>query len=506
MKIVLANPQFKTRISEKFEKYYIRSGSRWPHSGIKRIGTLPHYLPFPFHLAYSAALLGRAGFDVKVIDAIALDIGEDQFIDILVNEKPDLILFETSTPTIEKDLQLTKRIKDQLACMVALCGTHATIFSRELFAQCPELDYVLRMEYELTLLDLLEKLRAGKQPEDVRGITYRQNGRIRFNEDAPLIDPLDKLLPPARELFPTNEKPNPTIYWDGFCQNKPTIQMHASRGCPYHCYFCVWNHVMYGCGKYRTFSPTRIVDEMEDAVKKYKAREIYFDDDDFTISKKHVLGICDEIKKRNLKVKWSCMGDAINLNEEVISKMAENGCVGLKFGVESGSPRISKSIGKPVNLERVREVCRLCAKYGIKSHATFSVGLLGDDRASIYESIDYAKGLDVDTIQVSICTPFPGTELFKRATELNLIRTTEWEKYDGKVSEVMNSQNLSWQDIEGLKSKFLRDWFNAKIRSPFWVLRQINYLVRWIRGIGFNFFIKQLIAVWIDELERRRFE
>ncbi len=506
MKIVLANPQFKSRINKNLERYYIRSGSRWPHSGIKKIGTIPHYLPFPFHLAYSAALLRFKDFDVGVIDAIALDIGENEFLALLEKAEPNLLLFETSTPTIERDLQLTKKIKDRIRTEIALCGTHATVFSKELFNLCPEIDYILRMEYEFTLLKLLENLRAGKRPTDLKGITYKEGQRILYNEDAPLIDPLDELPPPARELFPINTNPNPTIYWDGFCQYQPAIQMHASRGCPYRCYFCVWNQVMYGGGKYRMFSPTRIVNEIEDAVKKYRAREIYFDDDDFTISKKHVLSICHEIKSRKLRIRWSCMGDAINLNEELIKTMAESGCIGLKFGVESGCSRISKTIGKPVNLDKVKEVSKLCGKYGIKSHATFSIGLLGDDRDSINETIDYAKCLDVDTIQVSICTPFPGTELFKKASELNLIRTREWEKYDGKVSEVLVPQNLSWQEVEQLKENFLKEWSYAKISSPLWILRQIKYLLRWIKGLGFNFLIKQLIYVWIDELERKRFE
>ncbi len=506
MKIVLTNPLLKNAISTNLERYYIRSGSRWPHSGIKRKGTLPHYLPFPFSLAYAAGLLRNNGFEVKVIDAIALDIGEDNFIDMLHSEYPALVLFETTTPTIEKDLLLTQKIKKNVKAKIALCGAHATVFSRELFDVCRDIDYILRNEYEYTLLELAEHLRDGKQPRDVRGITYRENTTVVFNEDAPLIEPLDTLPFPARELFPINEKPNPAIYWDGFCQYRPAIQMHASRGCPYRCYFCLWNQIMYRCGKYRMFSAARVVDEIEDAIKKYNAKEIYFDDDDFTISKRHVKDICHEIKKRGLKIKWSCMGDAINLDDEVLKTMAESGCVGLKFGVESGSPKIVKTIGKPVNLNRVKEVAQLCAKYSIKSHATFSIGLLGDDRDSINETINFAKELDVDTIQVSICTPYPGTEFFKRARGLNLIRTTEWEKYDGKVTEVLEPQNLSWQEIEDLKTKFLKDWSYTKITTPSWVIRQIKYLLRWMRGIGFIFFIRQLIFVWIDELERRRFE
>lgn len=261
--------------------------------------------------------------------------------------------------------------------------------------------------------------------------------------------------------------------------------------------------MIYGNGKYRTFSPERVADEIEEVIRKYGAREIYFDDDDFTINRKHVMEICRLIKERRLKIKWSCMGDAINPDEEEIRTMAGSGCIGMKFGVESGSPDVLKKLGKPVNLKRVEEISRWCAKYGIKTHATFSIGLLGETRKSMRESLNFAKRLNVDTIQVSICTPFPGTRFYDEAAGQGVIKSLSWEEFDGKSKELLKYPDLSTKEMEDFRREFFKDWLISRFFRISWVIRQVKHLVRWIRGTGFIFIIRVLSAELKDELSRR---
>lgn len=276
--------------------------------------------------------------------------------------------------------------------------------------------------------------------------------------------------------------------------------MHASRGCPYKCDFCLWNQVMYKNGKYRTFSAKRIVDEMEKMVKLYKAKEIYFDDDDFTINGNQVKEICETIISRKFKIKWSCMGDAINLNENLLDLMAESGCVGIKFGVETGSARMIKNLGKPLDLEKVKQLTKWCAKRKIKTHATFSLGLSGDDNKSTEETIDYLVNLDADTIQVSISTPFPGTEFFNYAKKNNLLKTKDWEKYDGKASEVTRHKIIDLNEIEKLRSIALKKWLFKRLTSLKWLLRQVYYFIRILKGIGPKFISKQVYSLLMEEM------
>jgi radical SAM superfamily enzyme YgiQ (UPF0313 family) len=259
---------------------------------------------------------------------------------------------------------------------------------------------------------------------------------------------------------------------------------------------------MYRNGKYRIFSAGRVIEELKDVVEKYGAKEIYFDDDDFTINKKHVLDICEGIINSGLRVKWSCMGDAINLDEEIIRKMAESGCIGIKFGVESGSRVILEKVGKPVNLEKVKSVAKWCSKYNIKSHATFSIGLLGETEETIKETIGFADKLDVDTIQLSICTPFPGTSFFNEVKTKGFLRNENWQKFDGKASEVVTYPELRWDIVESMRNNGLRRWIIHKFFSPSWIFRQFRNFYRAVTGQGIKFFFAQISAVITDELRR----
>jgi len=500
MKILLANPSCKKEINRGYEKYFIRAGSRWPHSSIKRKGELPHYLPFPFFLAYTAALLLRKGFEVEVIDAVALDMEKEAFLERVEKISPEFILFETTTPTVDEDLTLIEEIKRKSRSpRIILCGPHATVFYKELLKSSSAVDFIALGEYEYTILELLSAIRERRGIDNIPGLASR--GKEGVVEEKSLIAPLDKLPFPSRDIFPENKSPNVQIYWDSFCQNRPAVQMHTSRGCPYHCYFCVWNQIMYRNGKYRLSSPKRVVDEMEEVINKYGAREIYFDDDDFTISRKHVLDICQEIKRRNLKVKWSCMGDAINLDEEEIYEMASSGCIGMKFGVESGSPKVLREIGKPINLKRVKQITYWCNKYRIKTHAAFSVGLLHETEKDMEKSLKFANGLNVDTIQVSICTPFPGTIFYEEALKEGHLFYSSWNEFDGKSKSIIQSPDLKAERIEKFRRKFFQSWLLHSLFRPSWIMRNLYYLFRSIRGIGLKFLLARVYDELKDELK-----
>ncbi len=417
--------------------------------------------------------------------------------------RPDLIFYEVSTPTSDYDLALAVKLKKIIPdAVIALGGTHATTFSHEILSHNNSVDFIVKGEYELSLLNLVKTIKDDRK-EFQAGVVYNRNGEIIDTGSPTLIEPLDRLSFPARDIFPSNYSPNPNIYWDGFCQSYPTIQMQSSRGCPYRCYFCLWNQVIYNNGKYRMFTPTRVVDEMEENINKYGAKEIYFDDDDFTVNKVHVFAICNEIIRRRLKVTWSCMGNAANLDADTVKKMFDAGCVGIKFGVESGSPKILKDIGKPINLENVHNVVRLCAKYRIKSHATFTVGLLGETREDIEKTMKFAQDLKVNSLQVSIATPFPGTRFFKIAEKSGFLRSKDWRLYDGKISEVVIYPSLDWREVERTRRKGLRAWFLKILFSPSRIGRQFYILFRTIKGLGFFLFINKLRAVIIDEFKNK---
>jgi len=273
MKIFLANPPCLIPLKNHQERYFVRAGSRWPFSVIKKRNQPLEYLPFPFFLAYTAALLEKEGFSVEVLDSIALNQTEGEFLEKIEQIEPDIILFETSTPTINYDYLLVKKIKKILpSILICLTGPHVSVYYKEAFRERPEIDFIFQGEYELAFKDLCLQLEKNRNFARIPGLVFKNNKKLVVNRPE-LIEDINVLPFPARHLFPSREIAAPTVYWDGFCQYRPAIQMHATRGCPFRCNFCLWNQVMYRNGKYRVFKPQRVIREIRECQKKYKAKE-----------------------------------------------------------------------------------------------------------------------------------------------------------------------------------------------------------------------------------------
>jgi len=489
MKILLANPPCKKDLSNGWESSFVRAGSRWPFSTIKKKGDVLEYLPFPFYLAYSAALLENSGFDVKVIDGVALDFTVKEFLAEVAVCCPEVIFFETATPTFTKDMQLAAEVKKILPNItVILGGPHVTTFGVQALTDNSVIDYAIANEYDFSLLSLVNSLVNKGDISNIHGLVFRDvSGQARANPYQP-VD-VAKLPFPARHLFPM------AFYWDGFCQKKPAVQMHASRGCPFLCDFCLWSNVIYDRTRcFRPFPVSKIVDEMEQVITSYHAQEIYFDDDTITGNKKFFLDLCEEMIKREIprRVSWSAMGDAMITDEEMVKKMAQAGGIGLKFGVESGNKRVLEGIGKPVDLERIKRVVSLLCQYKIKTHATFSFGLSGETRQSMQDTLDFAKSLDVDSVQFSISTPFPGTLYYEKAKEQGLLLDYDWSNFDGMSTSVVHFKNLQAQEVADFHCQALKRWLVRKLKQPRWVWRQLFYFSRAIRSRGLGIFWQKL--------------
>lgn len=480
MKVLLANPAVRTSISKNKERCFIKAGSRWPWSYIKKKKEKNKCCFFPFFLAYAANILRNAGHDVEVIDGVAMDMHEADFLCKVEEIDPDLIVIETTTHAINHDLALCRKLKMMLSNVkILLCGAHATVFAYNLLQKNNCIDFVAIGEYEFTLLKLVERIKEGSENLLIEGLGYKINNEIWISDKKGFIEDINSLPYPAFDMFPSNDEPNLSIYGDGICTYWPAVTLHSSRGCPFRCDFCMWNQIIYNNGPYRMFDPKRVVDEMEYVIEKYGAKEIYFDDDDFCINKKHVLDICEEIKNRNLKIKWSCMGDAIVVDEEMIRVMAGSGCIYMKFGVESGNRQILKNIGKPLNPENSVLVAHWGRKYGIMSHATFSFGLDGETLETMVDTLKLANRIKFDTAQVSITTPFPGTRYYKKLVEKGFIKEHKWDSFDGTMTCAFNTDELTAEEIEAFRKKAIKSMILHKVIDPIWFGRFLkrNYLL-----------------------------
>ncbi len=440
MKVLLTNPPW---VDE--ERIGFRSNVRWPFTiskaDFKRGGSAAYH--FPIYQAYAIAVLEEAGFEAAAIDCAVSGIGLDKFTAQVAAEAPDLVVVEVSTPSIHTDLRTIERLKSELGKPVALIGTHSTVYHREMLEAHESIDFVLRGEYEITLCELARTVEYGGDVSALAGVTFRKHRHVVANADRRYLQKLDTLPFPARDHFEWRKYHEPTYH------RLPWITMISSRGCPFKCTFCSWPQVMYG-HDYRVRSPQNVVDEMEYCKEKYKPGEVFFDDDTFTIGRKRVEAICDEMLARRLDMVWTCMGRVDNVDRALLDRMYGAGCRKIKFGVETGSPAIIENIRKKIDLGRVREVFAEAKEAGLEVHGTFMIGLPGETRDTVRETIELACSLDQDSIQFSIATPFPGTEFFAQCRQNNWLVTTDWSNYDGNFGSVVSYPGLSKSEIEEL--------------------------------------------------------
>jgi len=436
MKVFLGNaPWYKEG------HFGVRAGSRWPH--LRPDGD--PYMPFPFFIGYAAALLEKNNVDVCIIDGIAERISTDAFFQKIEDYNPDLILFEVSTPSFQIDTQMIRRAREQFdGAKIVLCGPHYDMFKPEFFENSPEVDFVIEGEYEFALLELTQALESGGGTEKILGLYSRDHdGKGRANGKRPLAE-LTEFPWPARQHLPMlNYHDNPTG------MPEPTLQMWASRGCPFQCIFCVWPQIMYGGSKYRMRDAKDVVKEIKHCVEEYRMKSIYFDDDTFNIGRNRMFEFCDEFIKEGLnQIPWSIMARADTIDPKIWTRMREAGLQALKFGVESGNQQVIKNSGKRLDLDRVRQSVRITRDLGIKSHLTFMFGLPGETKETVIETIEFAKELNPDSLQFSIATPFPGSSYYNDLDQKGYILSKNWNDYDGNSTAVIKTDSMSNANLE----------------------------------------------------------
>jgi len=422
--------------------YGVRAGSRWPHFENEQ----SQYMPFPFFLAYSSALLKREGFEVCLVDGIAARMSAADFLGSVARFSPEIVVLEVSTMSIKNDLEYVRNIRQEAGprCIIVLCGIHTEMYRPEFLEMNPDVDVVMIGEYERTLLDIAT---AGVQVEQwpqIKGILFRdEQGKIQQTEARTALQDIDELPWPDRESLPMAN----------YCDTpgnipRPSVQMWASRGCPFQCVFCAWPQIMYGGPHYRTRDPKDVAAEMEWLVKEKGFRSVYFDDDTFNIGKQRVLQLCREIESRKVNVPWAIMARADTMDLEMLLAMKKVGLQALKYGVESAEQALVDHSGKKLDLEKVKEIVHLTKKQGIFVHLTFTFGLPGETAATIDKTIRLACELDPDSLQFSIITPFPGSRLYYELEQKGHLISKNWEEYDGYNTAVVRTDTLTKNDLE----------------------------------------------------------
>jgi hopanoid biosynthesis associated radical SAM protein HpnJ len=388
MKTLFLNPP-------SFEKFDGGAGSRYPATREIRS------FWYPVWLSYPAGMLPGS----RLVDAPPHNITQAETVQT-ARDYDFLVLF-TSRVGFQNDVDLVRRMKEANRDLkVAFVGPDVQTRPRESLLASTDIDFVVRGEFDHPVVEFAQ----GKPLEGISGVSFRKNGEIIHNPARPLLETeeLDR-LPFATEVYKRDlEIENYNIPY----LLHPYVSLYTSRGCPALCTFCHWPQTLSGHA-WRVRSADNVVAEIRQALKLTpQVKEYFFDDDTFNIRKERVLDLCGKFKP--LGFRWSC-NTRVHSDYDTLKAMADAGAHLVTVGFESGDSQILKNIKKGATPEMGRAFAKNCKRVGLELHADFIIGLPGETQETIARTIEYAKELDAETIQVSVAHAYPGTELFEYA-------------------------------------------------------------------------------------------
>ena len=441
------------------------------------------FLQYPIFLAYSAAQLLEAGLGVSYIDSVIQDFDMKQTIEAARNKSPDVIFMETTTPSIDADYASLKRLKDATNATVIVAGPHATYFHKDVLKDCSAIDVVIRHEFDTKIANVVANL---EDLSKVSGITYRDGENIIDNGDGEVATDLDRIPFPDRETVPWK------WYLEAWYSRQPFMNMMTSRGCPYHCAFCLWPQSMYG-HRQRFRSLDNVLAELRVLVDKYGLKEVNIDDGTFTTNKKRVIEFCQRLRDEKIKLIWTCNARVDTIDDEMLSEMKAGGCKMVRLGVESGSQEVLDKIKKGLTLEQIEKGIRMVKRHGIQTLGGFMFGFPYDSRETVEQTIAFAKKLSPDQVQFSINMSYPGTSLYEYAKENDLLLAKSFNEFDMTHGPVVKTQDMERDELKHILARAYREFYfrpRYMLQTLFHlrdldeirrVLRSLKSLVRTIR-------------------------
>ncbi len=417
-------------------------------------------------LSCIAGSLLKNKHEVEIFDFNLYENNEKKFIEELKRFNPDFVGITFVTPLIREADKISKIVKKfNKKIIVVGGGAHCSSFPESSIKETL-IDIVVIGEGDFAINEIVK----GKKLSNIKGIVYKENMEIFVNKRRDFIKDLDTLPLPAYHLYDFKRYKVPAA----IARRNPVAWLETSRGCVYGCTYC--NKSVFG-RTFRVKSPKRVVEEFI-IVKKSGFKEIYIADDGFTTDIERAKKICDLLIEKKVYIPWSTITgirvDRVNL--DLLKKMKRAGCYRVYFGIESGSQEILSKIKKGITLEQVRKAVRWSKEAGLEVAGYFMIGLPGETKKTMRETIDFAKSLNLDLFKVSITIPLPATEMFNELDKAKLIKTYDWEKFKfySMPSTIYNHSNLSWDTIEKYYKKFYREVY----LRPSFILKRLKKAVK----------------------------
>lgn len=396
----------------------------------------------PTDLMYLASISEKCGYEAMIKD---YSQGGD-FANDLKSFSPDFIVANIATPTFKSDIEALKRAKELLPNVTTIVkGASFLTYNTNAIYENPFIDYVIIGEAELTLKDILE----GVPNNEILGICYRENFQPVKNEKRPFIENLDILPFPARHLVNNKKYIRPD-------NGKVQAVIKVSRGCPYHCFFCLATPV--SGSKVRVRSAENIIAELKECVEKYNIRNFLFWSDIFNFDREWTMDLCKKIIESGLRITWSSNTRANTMDDEMAKIMYKAGCRLVSIGVESGSQKMLNNIGKKLSLDEIRETVKILKKNKIKIYNYFVIGLPWETEETVEETIKFAIELDSNFISFYTATPLPGTKYFAYAM-LNKLVDGNMDFSRAYYEPVVKSHTLPKERIFELHKQAVRRFY-----------------------------------------------
>lgn len=405
----------------------------------------------PTDLMYLASVAEKEGFEAKICDySQGGDLVED-----LKEFKPDYLVVNVATPTLEHDLDALKIAKDILPNVVTIAkGAIFLTKSEDILKNHEALDIVIFGEAEDTLKEILQGV------EKPLGIYYREDGQIKFSGVRPFIDNLDEIPFPARHLVDNTIYRRPD-------NNKVQAVVKVARGCPFHCFFCLATPV--SGAKVRRRSVGNIVEELKECVEKYNITNFVFWSDIFNLDKNWTMALCQAIIDSGLKITWSANTRADTADDEMAKMMYKSGCRLVSIGVESGSQYMLEKMGKKITLDDVRRTVKTFKDAKIRIYNYFVIGLPWESEETVEETIRFAIELDSDFISFYTATPLPGSRFYEYAKEHDLFdKETSFE--NAYFYPAVNTHNLTRDRVFELHKSAIKRFY----LRPLYILKMLT--------------------------------
>ena len=436
-----------------------RENMVWPQVSLAQMGAL-------LHDAYS----------IKIVDANAERMSWPEFTRLLDKYQPKFYITQVTAPTLENDMYGCFLAHARGAKTIAF-GTHVTPIPKETMRAYPALDFVFVGEPDLTLRDLVDHFegKIEERPDDiarlfadhdplykpgmrddggvdmgaVKGLAWRHNGEIIVNMPRPFLKDLDALPHPLHHLLPWEKYRMPLI-------NGPFTFIVTSRGCTAGCTYCI-KHVSYQYSV-RLRSPEKIMEELW-ILKRLGVNSIHMYADLFTVSREQVVGLCKLMIEEGIDIRWTCNSRVDYVDEEMLGLMAESGCWLISWGIESGSEQILRHARKGAYPDKAEQALVWAREAGIKNWGYFIIGLPGETKETIRQTIDFSKSLPLDIALFHVAAPYPGTPFFFEVVENNWFRPgTRWEQVDMDQGTVLDYPDLSAEDLLYWQKRAFREW------------------------------------------------